>query len=144
MTTLNKLGELFGKLDQVRAMTDVTGFGLLGHLAEMCEGSGLSAVVEFAKVPLIPSVPYYLNQNCIPGGTHRNWSSYGQKVSTLSDVQRCVLADPQTSGGLLVAVTEEGTEEFEAILSEHKIPVVHHRPFGFLKAKDGGPLISVI
>ncbi|RZM19190.1 MAG: selenide, water dikinase SelD, partial [Pedobacter sp.] len=79
MTTLNKLGEVFGKLDSVKAMTDVTGFGLLGHLSEMCEGSGLSAVIEFEKVPVISSLPYYLEQNCYPGGSQRNWKSYGHK-----------------------------------------------------------------
>jgi len=88
MTTLNKLGETFGKLDFIKAMTDVTGFGLLGHLIEMCQGSGLSAIIEYTKVPVIASLPYYLAQNCIPGGTQRNWNSYGQKVSILSDEQR--------------------------------------------------------
>jgi hypothetical protein len=66
MTTLNKLGEVFGKLAYVKAMTDVTGFGLLGHLSEMCEGSNLSAEIEFNKVPVIPSLPYYLEQKCYP------------------------------------------------------------------------------
>jgi selenide, water dikinase len=144
MTTLNKLGEIFGKLDFIKAMTDVTGFGLLGHLIEMCEGSGLSAVVEYGKVPVIASLPRYLGQNCIPGGTQRNWSSYGQKVSKLSDEQRTVLADPQTSGGLLVAVAEEGIEDFENLLQEHNLPADHRRPFGLLKPQDDGPLISVV
>jgi selenide,water dikinase len=75
MTTLNKLGELFGQMEGVKAMTDVTGFGLLGHLAEMCQGSGLSAVINYSKVPVIPSLPYYLEQKCFPGGTQRNWTS---------------------------------------------------------------------
>jgi len=144
MTTLNKLGEIFGKLGFIKAMTDVTGFGLLGHLTEMCEGSGLSAVIEYTKVPVIASLPHYLGQNCIPGGTQRNWSSYGQKVGKLSDEQRHVLADPQTSGGLLVAVAEEGIEDFERLLQEHNFPANQCRSFGVLKAQDGGPLISVI
>jgi selenide, water dikinase len=144
MTMLNKLGEIFGKLDYIKAMTDVTGFGLLGHLTEMCEGSGLSAVIEYRRVPVIASLPHYFSQNCIPGGTQRNWDSYGQKVSKLSDEQRAVLADPQTSGGLLVAVTEEGTEDFENLLQEQNLPADQRRSFGFLKAQDGGPLISVV
>ena len=144
MTTLNKLGEIFGKLEFVNAMTDVTGFGLLGHLAEMCEGSGLSAVIDYNKVPVISSLPYYLEQNCIPGGTDRNWNSYGQKVDLISDQQRHVLADPQTSGGLLVAVSEERMEEFEKLLQEHNVSPEQRVPFGFLKAQDGGPLISVV
>jgi selenide,water dikinase len=125
-------------------MTDVTGFGLLGHLAEMCEGSGLSSVIEYSKVPVIASVRSYLEQNCIPGGTQRNWSSYGKKVNILSDEQRYVLADPQTSGGLLVAVEEAGVEDFENLLQEHKLPSVYRRSFGFLKTQDGSPLISVV
>lgn len=141
MITLNKPGELFGKIDGVKAMTDVTGFGLLGHLAEMCEGSGLSAVVEFDKVPVISSLDGYLSQNCFPGGTQRNWNSYGQKVSTLTDKQRFILADPQTSGGLLVAVAEEATADFEKLLEQQGLP---SHSFGWLKANDGGDLIQVI
>jgi selenide,water dikinase len=143
MTTLNKFGEQFGKLDFVKAMTDVTGFGLLGHLAEMCEGSGLSAVIEYSKVPVIASLPHYLSQNCFPGGTQRNWKSYGHKIGALSDEQRYVLADPQTSGGLLVAVAEEGIEAFERFLKELNLPNVQQKPFGYLKEKDAGPLISI-
>jgi len=143
MTTLNKLGERFGSLDYIKAMTDVTGFGLLGHLTEMCEGSGLSAVIEYAKVPVIASLPYYLNQKCFPGGTQRNWNSYGQKIGVLSDEQRYILADPQTSGGLLVAVAEAGVEDFEKLLQENHLPAEQCKPFGFLKAQDDGPLISV-
>ncbi|RYY18520.1 MAG: selenide, water dikinase SelD, partial [Sphingobacteriaceae bacterium] len=118
MITLNKLGETFAGLNGVKAMTDVTGFGLLGHLAEMCEGSGLSAVIEFDKVPVIPSVPYYLEQDCVPGGMQRNWISYGHKVGRLTDQQKQILADPQTSGGLLVAVAPDSIEEFEQVLSQ--------------------------
>ncbi|SIO51116.1 selenide, water dikinase SelD [Chitinophaga niabensis] len=140
MTTLNKAGAVFAALDSVKAMTDVTGFGLLGHLAEMCEGSGLSATIEFDKVPMIASLPYYLERNCFPGGTQRNWSSYGQKIGAVSDTQKYVLADPQTSGGLLVAVAPEGIEEFEGLLREQGLPV---SPFGTLKAQDEGPLINV-
>jgi selenide,water dikinase len=142
MTTLNKAGEAFGKLNGVKAMTDVTGFGLLGHLAEMCEGSGLSAVIEFDKVPVIPSVAYYLDQNCYPGGTQRNWKSYGHKVSPLSDRRQFVLADPQTSGGLLVAVAPEGQEAFEALLRQYDLAAA--KPFGWLEAASGESLIRVI
>ena len=110
----------------------------------MCEGSGLSAVIEYAKVPVIASLPHYLRQNCIPGGTQRNWNSYGQKVNRLSDEQRTVLADPQTSGGLLVAVAKEGIQDFENLLEEHNLSADQRRPFGFLKAHDEGPLISVV
>jgi selenide,water dikinase len=144
MTTLNKLGEVFGKLPGVKAMTDVTGFGLLGHLAEMCEGSGLSAVIEFEKVPVISSVHHYLEQNCFPGGTERNWASYGHKVQELNSYQRSVLADPQTSGGLLVAVSEDFVEEFEGILNQQGLDESHVTPFGWLESKKGELLITVL
>ncbi len=104
MLTLNWMGAEFGKLDYVTAMTDVTGFGLLGHLIEMCEGSGMSAEIEFSKVPVFDFVREYVAKKTIPGGTDRNWSSYGHKVSAITEEQKAILADPQTSGGLLVAV----------------------------------------
>jgi selenide,water dikinase len=141
MTTLNKPGEMFGKIEGVKAMTDVTGFGLLGHLSEMCEGSGLSAVIEFNKIPVIASLPSYLAQKCFPGGTQRNWNSYGHKISPVTDEQRYILADPQTSGGLLVAVAEESREEFERLLKEKQLGF---ESLGWLKQQDAGPLITVI
>ena len=145
MVTLNKSGEVFGRLESVEAMTDVTGFGLLGHLAEMCEGSGLSAVIEFDKVPVIPSLCGYLDQNCFPGGTQRNWNSYGHKVGALTDEQKYILADPQTSGGLLVAVSEDGMADFERLLLEQGLPADQCSPLGWLKPQNsGGPVINVI
>ncbi len=118
MCTLNKPGSRFGKLAGVTAMTDVTGFGLLGHLVEMADGSGLTAQIEFAKVPRLGSVDYYLEQGCVPGGTLRNFDSYGEKIAPLGEGQKLLLCDPQTSGGLLVAVTAEGEAEFLAVASE--------------------------
>ena len=112
MVKLNKQGEVFAKWDFVATMTDVTGFGLLGHLSEICEGSKLSAVLDFENVPKIPEIDEYIAKKCIPGGTNRNWDSYGHKIAPISDYQRLILADPQTSGGLLVAVEAEKEEEF--------------------------------
>ena len=112
MMELNKIGEVLGKLDAVTAMTDVTGFGLLGHLTEMAEGSNVSAVVDFENVPLITnSIIDYIKEGAVPGGTNRNWDSYGHKIGDISDLQRNILADPQTSGGLLVAVKKERVNE---------------------------------
>jgi selenide,water dikinase len=141
MVTLNSPGERFAKLEGVKAMTDVTGFGLLGHLSEMCAGSGLAAEIVFDKVPVIESLGYYLDQKCFPGGTQRNWNSYGHQIGKLSDEQRYVLADPQTSGGLLVAVTEESSEAFEQLLRDLNLP---SNSFGRLKEFEGGDLIQVI
>ncbi len=141
MTTLNKPGEVLGKMPYVKAMTDVTGFGLLGHLSEMCEGSGLAAVIEFDKVPVIPSLQYYLDQNCFPGGTSRNWKSYGHKIGAVTETQKYILADPQTSGGLLVAVAEECKAEFEAEMHKmgHDLQAI-----GWLEEKTGAEVIRVV
>jgi selenide, water dikinase len=121
MKQLNRIGAIFGTLPYVEAMTDVTGFGLLGHLSEMCEASACSAVVEIDKVPLLDkdALFYYLNEKCIPGGTLRNFDSYGHKIAPLSDLQKHLLCDPQTSGGLLVAVRSEFLNEFKAVAKEY-------------------------
>ncbi len=118
MCTLNKPGSRFGKLAGVTAMTDVTGFGLLGHLLEMAEGSGLTARLSYADVPRLPGVDYYLAEGCVPGGTLRNFDSYGERVAPLGEEQKNLLCDPQTSGGLLVAVTPQGEAEFLALAAE--------------------------
>ena len=144
MAMLNKIGETLGKLDYVKAMTDVTGFGLLGHLSEMCEGSNLQALIEFDKVPKIEVIDEYLDQNSIPGGTIRNWSSYGHKVKAITERQKYILSDPQTSGGLLVAVEESKTKEFEQVLRANGIPDKNIVAFGILKEKDGDFLIEIL
>ena len=116
MCTLNTPGSRFGKLPGVAAMTDVTGFGLLGHLVEMADGSGLTAQIDYAAVPRLAGVSHYLAEGCAPGGTQRNFDSYGHKIAPLAqEEQRLLLCDPQTSGGLLVAVTPEGEAEFLAV-----------------------------
>ncbi len=112
MVKLNNVGEIFARHPYVKAMTDVTGFGLLGHLAEMCEGSRTSAIIDFDKVPLIPEAEYYIKKGAIPGGTKRNWESYGHQISNISEYQRNILCDPQTSGGLLISVVGEYEREF--------------------------------
>ncbi|WP_219060690.1 selenide, water dikinase SelD [Pseudomonas sp. UMAB-08] len=118
MCALNKPGSRFGKLEGVKAMTDVTGFGLLGHLVEMADGSQLTARLDFAAVPRLASVDFYLEQGCVPGGTHRNFDSYGERITALTQMQKLLLCDPQTSGGLLVAVEEGEQANFLALASE--------------------------
>ncbi|HEX7906339.1 MAG TPA: selenide, water dikinase SelD [Chitinophagaceae bacterium] len=122
MMQLNKVGEQLGKLSGVSAMTDVTGFGLLGHLVEMCEGSAVSATINFEKIPFISgNLKWYMEQKAVPGGTHRNWDSYGQHIYFSSDeheFQKLVLADPQTSGGLLIAVKEKAVADVKKIMVE--------------------------
>ena len=104
MCQMNSIGSQFSQVDGVTAMTDVTGFGLLGHLIEICEGSNLSAVVFADKIKTLDGVKDYIAQGCVPGGTGRNFESYGYKVGMLTEEQKAILCDPQTSGGLLVAV----------------------------------------
>lgn len=112
MLELNDIGAELSALDAVHSMTDVTGFGLLGHLIEMCEASGLSADVHFERVPQLGRLSTYLAQGCVPGGTARNFESYGDKISPMTDEQRVILCDPQTSGGLLVSVDSQSREAF--------------------------------
>jgi selenide,water dikinase len=133
MCTLNTPGSRFGKLAGVTAMTDVTGFGLLGHLVEMADGSQLTARLDFAAVPRLSSVDYYLAHGCVPGGTQRNFDSYGEKIAPLPELQKQLLCDPQTSGGLLVAVTPEGEAEFLAAAVELGLDLA---PIGQLLARQ--------
>ena len=119
MAQLNKIGAVISRLPQVAALTDVTGFGLLGHLCEMAEGSGLSAEIELDKVPKLPHIEEYLALKSFPGGTVRNWDSYGHKISEISELQKYILADPQTSGGLLIAVEPAGQAEFEELMHQN-------------------------
>ncbi|MDF5691120.1 selenide, water dikinase SelD [Aquirufa aurantiipilula] len=115
MSTLNQFGEKLGPLAYVKSLTDVTGFGLLGHLVEMCDGSGVSAQLFFDKIPTLPQIGHYLEQKCFPGGTSRNWASYGHRVEeSISEIQQLIGADPQTSGGLLIAVDANSQTEFES------------------------------
>lgn len=112
MCTLNKIGAEISCLDGVVALTDVTGFGLLGHLGEICEGSGISAEISFTRIPLLPNTKKYLALDCYPGGTVNNFKSYGHTVSEMTEEQKLILCDPQTSGGLLAIVKKESVEDF--------------------------------
>ena len=112
MTTLNQIGSTLSTFPSVKAMTDITGFGLLGHLTELCEGSGVSAMIDSAAVPRLPNTDHYIAEDCTPGGTDRNFDSYGHHLSPLTDAQQALLCDPQTSGGLLVAVAPDGLDAF--------------------------------
>jgi len=115
MTTLNKIGEALGKIKGVTAMTDVTGFGLFGHLIEMAEGSGLSAEIYYDKIPVADGVKEYISQRIFPDATTRNWSSYSDKIKFEKGVNVMeaftLLPDPQTNGGLLISVKENAKDE---------------------------------
>lgn len=121
MTTLNVVGQDLGRLAGVKAMTDVTGFGLLGHLTEMCEGSNLSATLIYQQVPIFEEAIAYMAQKCIPGGTYRNWKSYGHHIRLHDERYKEILCDPQTSGGLLVAVEPDAQGAVEQVLAQRGI-----------------------
>ncbi len=123
LTRINKLGEALGRIKGVTAMTDVTGFGLAGHLIEMAEGAGLSAEVYYSQLPVMEGVKEYLAQRIVPDATYRNWNGYSSKIffDAGVDVMEAfsLLPDPQTNGGLLVAVSEDAKEELVGLLAEH-------------------------
>ncbi|HZX26345.1 MAG TPA: selenide, water dikinase SelD [Telluria sp.] len=105
-TKLNKPGRLLADLPGVHALTDVTGFGLLGHLLELARGAQLSATLDMAAIPLLPGVEQLARDGYFTGASGRNWDAYGKDVtlsSAIDPAQQALLTDPQTSGGLLVA-----------------------------------------
>ncbi|MBY5993998.1 selenide, water dikinase SelD [Ferrimonas balearica] len=140
MCQLNTIATALARIDGVSALTDVTGFGLAGHLIEVCQGADLHAELDFAALPLLDQVAHYLAQGCVPGGTGRNFDSYGEHLGPLSDEQRAILCDPQTSGGLLVAVSEHAAPELEACLAAAGLP---HGCIGRLSAPSDGPRVEL-
>jgi selenide,water dikinase len=140
MCQLNKVGAALGELKGVTALTDVTGFGLLGHLREMCEGSGVRAEIEYSAIPKLEHIEEYIAMGCSPGGAQRNFDSYGHKVGAMSEIQRTLLCDPQTSGGLLVALDPAAKAEFTAITTAAGLALT---PIGRLLVLDDGPLITI-
>ncbi|MDO8304611.1 selenide, water dikinase SelD [Herminiimonas sp.] len=120
-TRLNKPGMALAKLDGVHALTDVTGFGLLGHLLELARGAGLTAKLNMPQIPLLPKVQQLAEQGCITGASGRNWDAYGHDVMldpAITPVQRALLSDPQTSGGLLVACDPATVDEVLALFRQ--------------------------
>ena len=117
-TQLNTPGVTLGTMESVHALTDVTGFGLAGHLLEICRGSACGAVLELACIPLHPGVLELAREGFVTGASGRNWAGYGGEVdlaAAASDVDRALLADPQTSGGLLVACAHDAAAEVLAL-----------------------------
>lgn len=119
---LNSIGAVLGNHEEVHAMTDVTGFGLLGHLIEMAEGAGLSAEIEIRNLPLIDGIQEYINQFIFPDNTYRNWNAYNTKTKGVVGMDLVKLCDPQTSGGLLVSVAPENKSWFEETMNLHNQP----------------------
>ena len=141
MCQMNSIGSQFSQVDGVTAMTDVTGFGLLGHLIEICEGSNLSAVIFPDKIKTLDGVKDYIAQGCVPGGTGRNFDSYGHKVGVLTEEQKAILCDPQTSGGLLVAVEPNSVQMVIEIAKDEGIDLYE---VGELNPKSESDLVVEI
>lgn len=142
MMQLNKLGEKAAQIKGVTAMTDVTGFGLLGHLIEMCEGADLSAEIEYSKVPLLDGLSFYTEQMCVPDSSFRNWSNYDPKVSGITGDSLLTLCDPQTNGGLLITVEPGFKKEFEQLLINEGYDNFTI-PIGVMKSK-GEKVVTII
>jgi len=133
MCQLNTFGLSVNQQPYIHAMTDVTGFALLGHLLEMCQGSQVGAQIQLDKVPIIPEALHYLKMGCVPGGTNRNWQSYGQAYPDLPNEWKNILCDPQTSGGLLIAVASNKQQQFEQLALSHELKL---SPFAQLTAQQ--------
>lgn len=142
MCQLNVIGAKFSELSEVMAMTDVTGFGLLGHLSEVCQGSNLRAEVDFSDIQTLDGTREYIALGAVPGGTNRNFESYGHLISSMTEEQKAILCDPQTSGGLLVAALPQAVEKLQHFAKEANVPLFH---VGRLLEMDKEkPLIEVI
>jgi selenide,water dikinase len=135
MCSLNTIGMLAAQHEQVHAITDITGYALLGHLIEMTEGSNVSAELDFAAVPVFHGIDIYLQQNLIPDNTYRNWNAIEKKVTGVADMHSFqLLNDPQTSGGLLLAVAPDFVGALENLLSQNGL-AAFTRPIGRLIKK---------
>ena len=141
MCRMNSVGSPFSEIDGVTAMTDITGFGLLGHLIELCEGSHLNATVYMDKIHTLDGVLDYLEKGCVPGGTTRNFDSYGHKVSAMTETQKAVLCDPQTSGGLLVAVRPDSVDALLSVAQQANTDVFE---IGELSPPQEGEIVVTV
>jgi len=141
MIASNMIGHELGKVAGVNAMTDITGFGLLGHLVELCKGSGLSSSLTHASIPVIPEAITYLNKGCYPDGSFRNWKANGQHTQGADGMERMmILSDPQTSGGLLISVAPDAFMEVTNLLISFGLPI---HEIGAMGGMEDGPMIRV-
>ncbi len=136
-TQLNTPGRRLADMDGVHALTDVTGFGLLGHLNEICLGSKLRATLDLKAIPLLPDVEALVGEGFVTGASGRNWAGYGQHVrlNGVSDAMKALLTDPQTSGGLLVACAPDAAPEVLKIFADDGFE--RARVIGRLEAGSG-------
>jgi selenide,water dikinase len=137
LTTLNSFGEELGKEKDVAAMTDVTGFGLFGHLMELCDGAGLSARLDYQHIPKLAETADYIKQFTLPDATYRNWNAFGSQIYVSPELDAtetfALLNDPQTNGGLLIAVKPEAVEYIQQLAAQQRLTMT---VIGALMAKE--------
>jgi len=143
MVRLNQIGAKIAQRPEVHAMTDVTGFGLGGHLLEMCRSSQTHAEINIDNLPLLDTdaIEYYLSKGSVPGGTNRNFASYGHDIAELDKKQKALLCDPQTSGGLLMAVDPDSAN---SVRDELRSAGLHYEPIGKLVEQSTGKTVRII
>ncbi|NDF98983.1 MAG: selenide, water dikinase SelD [Chitinophagia bacterium] len=144
LCSLNEIGTELGAIKGVHAMTDITGFGLMGHLMEMVKGSNASATLYYERLPLLPNVRELIGQRVFPDATTRNWSAYQDKIRFEKGVNVMeaftLLPDPQTNGGLLISVAPDTLETVQSILTAHGYGA-HTEPIGKIIAQEEKTLI---
>lgn len=141
MCELNDIGAKLAKIDGINAITDVTGFGLGGHLVEVCQGSKVSAIINYKQVPILPNIQNYLANGCSPGGAQRNFDSYGHRLSSMTYEVQSIICDPQTSGGLLIMVNDEAHTEFTNMMQSEGFDL---EPIGeIIKSNDEQAVVTI-
>lgn len=140
MLRTNAIGQKLATVSGVHAMTDVTGFGLAGHLGEICTASNVAARIDFRRLPRIPEADGYLRQGAVPGGTERNHHAMGKLMPAMDDYHWQWLCDPQTSGGLVLAVDPAYEDDVERIGREHGLTL---EAFGECIAREGEAVFHV-
>ncbi|MFQ3229338.1 selenide, water dikinase SelD [Reinekea sp.] len=142
MRKLNSIGAKLATLEGVTALTDVTGFGLAGHLYEVTNGAQISAQINCSTLPLLPEVEHYIELGCIAGGSKRNFASYHEHICVPNNYWQNIVCDPQTSGGLLVAVKPQHATQIAALLAQNSLPA---EVIGkFIESNDLSPRIEFI
>jgi selenide,water dikinase len=142
MSRLNDCGTALGRIQGVHAITDVTGFGLLGHLMEVCEGSAVTAQISISRLKMLEGAARYRDQFVFPDNTYRNWNAYEKKVEGISGPEFITLCDPQTSGGLLIAADPACAKDVVNVLASFGLHD-HLEPIGRLYAAGEGALVRV-